>query len=126
MRNDLNPLVLDDEGELVRQTDGSISVGYMADEYYSALQLLNQDKEWESVSVSNSAGRVDYVVGEDDWLSTGKDFEIRQADMVSPVILVFVSGLLTEDFEYGDNVVTLDEVQPNGTEIVIIWFDGEV
>ena len=126
MRNDLNPLVLDDEGELVRQSDGSITVGYMADEEDSALQLLNPDKEWESVSVSNSAGRVDYVVGEDDWLSTGKDFEIRQADMVSPVILVFVSGLLTEDFEYEDNVVTLDEVQPNGTEIVIIWFDGEV
>lgn len=126
MRNDLNPLVLDDEGELVRQTDGSISVGYMADDDDSALQLLNPDKEWESISVSNSAGRVDYVVGEDDWLSTGKDFEIRQADMVSPVILVFVSGLLTEDFEYRDNVVTLDEVQPNGTEIVIIWFDGEV
>lgn len=126
MRNDLNPLVLDDEGELVRQTDGSISVGYMADVDDSALQLLNPDKEWESISVSNSAGRVDYVVGEDDWLSTGKDFEIRQADMVSPVILVFVSGLLTEDFEYEDNVVTLDEVQPNGTEIVIIWFDGGV
>lgn len=126
MRNDLNPLVLDDEGELVRQTDGSISAGYMADEGDSALQLLNPDKEWESISVSNSAGRVDYIVGEDDWLSSGKDFEIRQADMVSPVILVFVSGLLTEDFEYEDNVVTLDEVQPNGTEIVIIWFDGEV